>query len=91
MAALLWLFSKTGVPSVNLWPWPAELLILSAAVPTAVNTLLITMEVGGDAELAADCVFWSTARALMSTGPELGSSITLNDLEGVIWISPLAV
>ncbi len=60
MAAMLWLLHRTGWRPVDLWPWPAELLILSAAVPTAVNTLLITMEVGGDAELAADCVFWTT-------------------------------
>jgi predicted permease len=44
----------------DLWPWPAESLILTAAVPTAVNTLLLTLEVGGDADLAADCVFWTT-------------------------------
>jgi len=36
------------------------LLILTAAVPTAVNTLLLTMELKGDAVLAADCVFWTT-------------------------------
>ncbi|QOV90867.1 AEC family transporter [Humisphaera borealis] len=44
-----------------LWPWPAENLILTAGVPTAINTLLVTLEVGGDAELTADCVFWTTA------------------------------
>ena len=43
-----------------LWPWPAENLILTAGVPTAINTLLVTLEVGGDAELTADCVFWTT-------------------------------
>ncbi len=43
-----------------LWPWPAENLILTAGVPTAINTLLVTIEVGGDAELTADCVFWTT-------------------------------
>ncbi len=46
--------------ALDLWPWPAELLILTAAVPTAVNTLLLTMELGGEADLAADCVFWTT-------------------------------
>jgi len=35
-------------------------LILTASVPTAVNTLLLTLELGGDADLAADTVFWST-------------------------------
>jgi predicted permease len=60
MGVLLWLFSKSGVASVDLWPWPAELLVLTASVPTAVNTLLLILEIGGDAELAADCVFWTT-------------------------------
>jgi predicted permease len=60
MAALLFLLHKTGYHQVDLWPWPAELLILTASVPTAVNTLLLTLEIGGDAELAADCVFWTT-------------------------------
>jgi hypothetical protein len=60
MAALLYLFHRTGYKPVDLWPWPAELLILTASVPTAVNTLLLTLEIGGDAALAADCVFWTT-------------------------------
>jgi predicted permease len=38
----------------------AEMLVLTAGVPTAVNTLLVTLELDGDAELAADCVFWTT-------------------------------
>ncbi|MBC8106823.1 MAG: AEC family transporter, partial [Anaerolineae bacterium] len=60
MALLLWTFHHFGVKSLDLWPWPAELLILTAAVPTAINTLLLTLELGGDADLAADTVFWST-------------------------------
>jgi predicted permease len=60
MAALLFLLHKTGYRPVDLWPWPAELLVLTASVPTAVNTLLLTLEIGGDADLAADCVFWTT-------------------------------
>jgi predicted permease len=60
MIAMLWLLSKTGWKPIDLWPWPAELLILTAGVPTAVNTLLVTLELKGDAELAADCVFWTT-------------------------------
>jgi predicted permease len=60
MAALLYLLHKTGPKPMDLWPWPAELLILTASVPTAVNTLLLTLEIGGDADLAADCVFWTT-------------------------------
>ncbi|HWP41561.1 MAG TPA: AEC family transporter [Tepidisphaeraceae bacterium] len=60
MLVMLWFFHKLGIKALDLWPWPAELLILTAAVPTAVNTLLITLELEGDAELAADCVFWTT-------------------------------
>jgi predicted permease len=60
MAALLYGLHLLHVPALDLWPWPAESLILTAAVPTAVNTLLLTLEVGGDADLAADCVFWTT-------------------------------
>jgi predicted permease len=58
MTVLLYGLQLTGW--VDLWPWPAELLIITAAVPTAVNTLLLTIETGGDTELAADCVFWTT-------------------------------
>jgi malate permease and related proteins len=63
MALLLWGFHVLGVPALDLWGargWPAELLILTAAVPTAVNTLLMTIELDGDVDLAADCVFWTT-------------------------------
>jgi predicted permease len=45
---------------LDLWPWPAESLILTAGVPSAINTLLLTMELEGDTELTADCVFWTT-------------------------------
>ena len=44
----------------GLWPWPGAALILAAAAPTAVNTLLLTLDQKGDVELAADCVFWAT-------------------------------
>ncbi len=60
MLLMLLGFHFIGFPMFNLWPWPAELMILTAAVPTAVNTLLVTLELDGDAELAADCVFWTT-------------------------------
>jgi predicted permease len=63
MALLLWGFHLLGWPALDLWGstgWPAELLILTAAVPTAVGTLLLTLELDGDADLAADCVFWTT-------------------------------
>jgi predicted permease len=63
MALLLWGFHLIGWPALDLWGktgWPAELLILTAGVPTAVGTLLLTLELDGDADLAADCVFWTT-------------------------------
>jgi predicted permease len=60
MAALLYGFHLLGWNAVDLWPWPAELLILTAAVPTAVTTMLLTLELEGDTDLAADCVFWTT-------------------------------
>jgi hypothetical protein len=66
MAGLLYLFHRTGWRPVDLWPWPAELLILTASVPTAVNTLLLTLEIGGDAALAADCVFWTTVVSVVT-------------------------
>src|SRR5688500_7274359 len=63
MALLLFGFHLLGWPALDLWGqsgWPAELLILTAGVPTAVGTLLLTLELDGDADLAADCVFWTT-------------------------------
>ena len=60
MALLLWGFHLLGWRAVDLWPWPAELLILTAAVPTAVSTMFLTLELEGDTDLAADCVFWTT-------------------------------
>jgi hypothetical protein len=66
MAALLWILGRLSSAKGSAWgmlslrPWPAEMLVLTAAVPTAVNTLLLTLELDGDADLAADCVFWTT-------------------------------
>jgi hypothetical protein len=45
---------------LKLWPWPGAAIILASAAPTAVNTLLLTIEQKGDIELAAECVFWTT-------------------------------
>ncbi len=45
---------------LGLWPWPGAQLILASAGPTAVNTLLLSLELDGDADTAADCVFWTT-------------------------------
>ena len=44
----------------GLWPWPGAHLIIGAAAPTAVNTLILTIELDGDAELTGDVVFWTT-------------------------------
>lgn len=45
---------------LGLWPWPGAVLVLASAAPTAVNTLLLSLELDGDAETAAQCVFWTT-------------------------------
>lgn len=45
---------------LDLWPNAAAVIIVTAGVPTAVNTLLLTLEMGGDEKLAGDCVFWTT-------------------------------
>ena len=69
MGLLLWGFHLIGWPALDLWGqngWPAQLLILTAGVPTAVGTLLLTLELDGDADLAADCVFWTTVFSCVS-------------------------
>jgi predicted permease len=63
MAVLLYGFHLIGWPPLDLWGrdgWPAASLVLTAGVPTAVNTLLMVLEVGGEGDLAADSVFWTT-------------------------------
>ena len=67
MGIMLYALHHLDWKPLDLWPWPAASLILTAAVPSAVVTLLLTLEVGGDADLAADCVFWTT----------VGSAVTL--------------
>jgi hypothetical protein len=69
MAVLLWGFHLLGWPALDLWGktgWPAELMILTAGVPTAVATLLLTLELDGDTDLAADCVFWTTVTSCVT-------------------------
>lgn len=63
--------------ALGLWPWPGAQLVLAAAAPTAINTLLLTVELDGDADTAADGVFWTT---LLS-----GFSVTLV-LWAVLWL-----
>jgi predicted permease len=62
---------------LGLWPSPGRLLVLAAAAPTAVNTLIVTLDVDGDAEFAANCVFWST----------VFSSITVAGW--LLWLGPI--
>lgn len=68
MALMLKGFHLMGWRTLDLWPWPAEVLIVTSAVPSAVNILLLTIETGGDRELAADCVFWTTVISPVSIG-----------------------
>ena len=49
-----------AVYAFGLWPWPGAHLIIGAAAPTAVNTLILTIELKGDTELTGDVVFWTT-------------------------------
>ncbi len=78
MAGLLYaLHARLPGTFLDLWPWPAELLIFTAAVPTAVNTLLLTLELEGDADLAADCVFWTTVVSLITLTAWLAAIRTL--------------
>lgn len=65
VASLVKLLILPGVTAVTvwglgLWPWPGAQLIIAAAGPTAVNTLLLSLELKGDARTAADVVFWTT-------------------------------
>lgn len=69
MGLILYALHLLGWGPLDLWNqygWPAELLILTAAVPTAITTLLLTLELGGDVDLAADCVFWTTICSCVS-------------------------
>ncbi|MBC7807713.1 MAG: AEC family transporter [Akkermansiaceae bacterium] len=51
---------------LGLWPWPGAVLVLAAAAPSAVNTLLLAHEQNGDVELAADCVFATTLLSVVT-------------------------
>lgn len=51
-ALFVWLF--------GLWPWPGAQIIIASAAPTAVNTMVLSIELDGDSRLAANCVFWTT-------------------------------
>ena len=62
---------------LGLWPWPGAQLTIAAAAPTAVNTLIISLELEGDSRTAADCVFWTT----------IGSFVTVTCV--LIWIAQI--
>jgi predicted permease len=57
---LLPIATSVAVAAFGLWPWPGAQIIVASAAPTALNTLLLTLELNGDADLAADCIFWNT-------------------------------
>jgi len=56
---------------LGLWPWPAAGLILASAAPTAVNIMLLTMEIGGDPDEITSCVFWTTVLSSATVAPIL--------------------
>ncbi len=57
---------------MGLWPWPGAQLVLAAAGPTAINTLLLTIELDGDADSMADAVFWTTLACALTVTVTLG-------------------
>jgi malate permease and related proteins len=63
--------------ALGLWPWPGALLIVAAAGPTAVNTMLLAMEQESDVELAAECVFWTTLLSAITVTGVLTAVISL--------------
>jgi len=51
----------TGVVfALGLWPWPGGMLIVASSAPSAVNALLLAVELDGDSEVAADAILWTT-------------------------------
>ncbi len=54
------------VRALGLWPFPGQILVVATAAPTAVNTLLLTIDLQGDADLAADFVFWTTTASALT-------------------------
>jgi predicted permease len=51
---------------LGMWPWPGAQLVIAAAAPTAVNTLILSVKLDGDRRTAADCVFWTTVGSAAS-------------------------
>ncbi|NIL97245.1 MAG: hypothetical protein GTO53_06615 [Planctomycetales bacterium] len=44
----------------GLWPWPGAQIIIAASAPTAVNVMVLAIELDSDSPTAASCVFWTT-------------------------------
>ena len=51
---------------LGMWPWPGVVLVLAASAPTAINPLLLAMQLDGDADTLSDCVFWTTLFSAVS-------------------------
>ncbi len=66
MAGYLWTIGRVWPDAGAMAGIDPRWLILTAGTPTAVNTLLLTLELGGDADLSADCVFWTTIFSIVS-------------------------
>lgn len=58
--ALLPIASFATVWVFGLWPWPGVVIVLAASAPTAINPLLLAMQLDGDSDTLSDCVFWTT-------------------------------
>jgi len=61
----------------GLWPWPGAQLIIGSAAPTAVNTLILTLELDGDARLAGDVVFWTTVFSAVTVAGVIAAVVAL--------------
>jgi malate permease and related proteins len=63
--------------ALGLWPWPGAMIVVAAAGPTAVNTMLLAIEQDGDVPLAAECVFWTTLFSAVTVTAVLATVIAL--------------
>ena len=50
--ATVWIF--------GLWPWPGVVIVLASSAPTAINPLLLAMQLDGDTDTLSDGIFWTT-------------------------------
>ncbi len=63
--------------ALGLWPWPGAVIVVAAAGPTAVNTMLLAIEQDGDVPLAAECVLWTTFFSAITVTAVLATVIAL--------------